>query len=215
MRIQPGFFVLKRALTHSPFIGRMISWAMGLPTHVFRWGVNPELYSLDPAQKKRQAVFISRKQGQVVELLRLLHSRNSDFLRRITWRGLDGLGEADYAREVREASVFLNLSSAEGLPCSLIEAMRAGTLVAGFNSVGGQEELVGAGPQQNCVLAENLDYVSLAYRLEPLLLDLIRGDLSRWDTVRQNALRFSATYTWEAEVESVVALWKDILRDLC
>jgi hypothetical protein len=124
---------------------------------------------------------------------------------------LEGLSEAEYAKEVRQASIFINLSHAEGVAFAAMEAMRAGTLVAGFNSVGGQAELIGHGDRQNCILAENLDYVTLAYRIEPLLLDVLKGDMTRWQRIQQNALAFSATYTREAETQSITTMWQALL----
>jgi hypothetical protein len=105
----------------------------------------------------------------------------------------------------------MNMSEAEGLPLPLLEAMRAGTLVAGYNSVGGQQELIGEGPMQNCVLAATLDYVTLARRLEPVPEDVLRGDMSRWSTIRENAMTLGRQYTKEAEEASIVGAWQEIL----
>jgi hypothetical protein len=203
---------IERVLTHSPFIAQFIQWAMQLPVHVFSWGIREDLYFYDPREKLPQATFLSRKQGEIHEFLRLLYSRNPDFLSRIQWLGLDGLAESDYAEQIRRSSLFLNLSPAEGLPCSLLEAMRCGTIVAGYNSVGGQRELVGGGPEQNCILTENLDYVTLARRLEPFLVDLLSGNLARWEVLRKNGLATAAKHTREAEERSVVSLWQTLLQ---
>ena len=205
-------FHVERVLTNSSVIADFIAWAMRLPVHVFQWGINPQLYYYSPQEKTRQLTYISRKAGEMQELKRVLRSREERFIDQLTWKGLEGLAEADYAREVRRSAVFLNMSRAEGLCCSVLEAMRSGTLVAGFNSVGGKRELIGDGDGQNCILAENLDYITLAYRLEPLLNDLLADDLSRWEAMRQNALADSAEYSMEAEEASVVSMWRSILE---
>ena len=116
-------FGIERVISNSDMIAQMINWSMGLPTHVFRCGINPDLYFFDASQKKPYVVFIKRKQGQMAEFQRLLRSRNPEFLDRIRWQGLQGLSEAEYAAEVRQASIFINLSHAEGIAFALLEAM--------------------------------------------------------------------------------------------
>jgi hypothetical protein len=202
---------IERCLTHSPFIGDYVTWAMGIPSHVFAWGIKPDFYYFDPAQKKRQAAFLKRKQRTMDEFIRVLYSRGPKFVQEITWVAMDDLAEADYARIIRQSSLFLNLSEAEGLPCSLLEAMRAGTLVAGYNSVGGRRELIGAGARQNCLLVENLDYPALARLIEPVLEAMLAGDLAGWAPIRQNALETAAHYSIETEEQSIVTLWRQLL----
>lgn len=201
---------IERILTHSPFIADFLSWAMGLPSHVITWAISADLFFFDPREKTRKIVYIARKGDDVPELQRVLHSRRAEYVTAIEWKGLDGLGEAEYAREVRTASVFLNLSPAEGLPCSALEAMRAGTLVAGYHSVGGQRELVGSGPQQNCILADNLDYATLAQRLAPILDVLIAPGPVGWQPILDNAAQTSARYTRDAERCSLLEFWQSV-----
>lgn len=66
-------------------------------------------------------------------------------------------------------------------------------------------------PGQNCILAENLDYATLARRLEPVLLSVLEGDLSRWANVLLNGIQTAAAYSREAEAESVLAMWRQLL----
>ena len=204
---------VERVITHSPFIADFVSWSMRLPTHVFAWGINginPSLYFPPAEPKVPQVCYIARKQGAAEELKNVLFSRNPRFLQAIQWLGCHDLSESRYAEEVRRSGLFLNLSEAEGLPCSLLEAMRSRTLVAGYNSVGAQRELIGDGPRQNCILAENLDYVTLAQKLEPVLQAIIDGNLTPWNQILDNAYADSLPYTLEAEEASVVALWQQI-----
>jgi hypothetical protein len=204
-------FGIERILTHSPFIADYLGWSMQLPCHVFVWGINPDLYFFEAGCKTASVVYISRKQTHVEELKSVLHSRCPRFITEIRWQGLDSLSEIEYARLVRSAGVFLNLSAAEGLPCSLLEAMRSGTLVAGYNSVGARDELVGEGERQNCILAANADYPHLARLLEPALKDLLAGDLSPWVRVIHNGIQTSNAYTREAEEASVLAMWRGLI----
>jgi hypothetical protein len=204
-------FNVERVLTYSALIGEFTSWAMGLPYHLFQVSIDPKLYYCDAKEKGPQVCYLYRKQGEMPELRRALWSRNHKFLDAIVWVPLDGMSEADYARQVRRSSIFLNLSPFEGVHIPLLEAMRCGTLVAGYTSVGSQRELTGAGERQNCILAETMDYVTLARKLEQPLLDLMAGNMSRWDQIRANALAATEIYTPAEEEATVLAMWKTIL----
>jgi hypothetical protein len=85
--------------------------------------------------------------------------------------------------------------------------MRCGTIVAGFNSIGGVDTLKGTGPNQNSILAQTGDYISLAYAIEPLLIDLISGNLSQWDRLIESGRNTTLGYTYEAEEKSLVKFW--------
>ncbi len=202
---------VERVICNSPFVADLVSWSMGLPVHRYTWGLDQTLFFL-PEEKQPTVTYIARKCPAIEELKGLLRSRDPKLVAAVAWRPLGDLPtRADYAQAVREASVFVSLSSAEGLPASLLEAMAAGTLVAGYNGVGGQRELVGEGERQNCVLAENGDYVTLARELEPVLQAVIRGDLSGWRDVIANGRATAAPFTVEDEERSVIAMWQAIV----
>jgi glycosyltransferase involved in cell wall biosynthesis len=202
---------IERVLTHSPFIADLVIWSMGLPSHVFQWGIHPKLY-FPQSPKKLEVAFIDRKQTRADALKKILASRNPRFATDITWTALRDLTEIEYAAVIRRASIFLNLSPAEGLPCSLLEAMRCRTLVAGYNSVGGQDELIPTGPNQNAILVENLDYPTLARHLEPILLNLLKGDSTDYVSIIDNAFNTSLQYDWDAEEASILSLWQELLK---
>jgi hypothetical protein len=204
-------FNVERVITHSPLIADYVQWAMRLPADPFVWAINPHLYFPTPGEKIDQIAFIKRKQEEIPLLMHLLWSRNPQYVDAVRWLALDGLSENQYAAEIRRSQLFLNLSHAEGLPCSVLEAMRAGTLVAGWNSVGGKHELIPTGPQQNGIFVENLDYPALARALEPVLQAILRGDLSPWNPICATALACSQAYNETSEIRSVLALWHTIL----
>ncbi len=198
---------VERVMVLSEFIGNMVAWAMNLPVHQIGFGIKRELYRHDAKAKQKKIVYIERK-GALVPLLKgILRSRNPAYIQQIEWRGLSGLSEAEYANEVGTASIFLNLSLAEGLMVSCLEAMRAGAIVGGFTSIAGADTLIGDGDQQNCVLAETGDYITLAMRLAPLLDAILAGGLAPYQYVIRNARRTSSPYTKEFEEESLVEFW--------
>ncbi len=184
---------------------------MGLPVHKIGFSINPEKYYYKPEIKQTKIVYIGRK-GQLVPMLkRVLSARNPDYTKKIIWRGLDNLSEDEYATEIRESSIFLNLSTEEGLVNSCLEAMSSGSIVVGFNSIGGQGMLKGEGLEQNCILAQNGDYITLAYKMEKLLIDLIAGSMSRWETLIENSRKLTSSYTLEAEQKSILSFWSQII----
>lgn len=194
-----------------PFIGELVSWSMDLPVHRIGFSINPEIYFYSPEEKQAKIVYIGRK-GQLVHMLkRVIKARNPDYVNKIEWQMLDNLSENEYATQVRESSIFLNLSTEEGLVSSCLEAMSAGSIVVGFNSIGGQDMLKGDGPKQNCILAQNGDYVTLAYKIEKLLLDVIAGPMNRWGPLIENARKLTASFTPEAEQKSILSFWSEVL----
>ena len=206
-------FNIERVLVVCPYIGEMISWSMGLPTHLIDFAINPDLYHYRPEIKKRKIAYIQHKARDIDAFRRLLAARNPDYVNSFEWTALRDFNEADYAAQIRESSIFLNLSTAEGLLNSCFEAMSAGCIIAGFHSVGGQDVLIGEGERQNSILAENGDYVSLAYRIEPLLKDLLKNKRQPWEPIIQNGLQGLARHTPDAEEKSVVDFWNHIRRN--
>jgi tetratricopeptide (TPR) repeat protein len=207
-------FNIERVLVVCPVIGEMVSWSMGLPFHIIDFEINPNLYHYQPQIKKRKIVYIQRKANDIDAFRRLLASRDRDYVRKFEWVGLNDLGEADYAAQVREASIFLNLSTAEGLLVGCLEAMSAGCIIAGFNSIGGQDLLIGEGSSQNSILAQNGDYVSLAYHIEPVLKDLLCNNSHLWKPMIQNGLRITAHHTTAVEEKSLIDFWSLFGRNI-
>ena len=183
---------IERVLVVSGFVGKAVSWSMKLPVHEISYSVDPDIYYYDPDRKQLQIYYLARKSRCAGPLKQFLRARNPDYLEKIHWRELDGLSEHEYAAVVRESSVLLALSEEEGLPRTALEAMSAGSIVAGFNGIGGQELLVGNGKHQNCILAESGDYITLGYRLEPLLRDMLQGNMGQWQYIVENGRQLLA-----------------------
>jgi len=204
------FLNVERVMAICPYIADAVSWSMGLPVHLLEFSIDSKLYHV-PESKLPSVVCIKRKAQNFQELWRVMKSRNPDYVGKLAWTPLAGLSQADYAAAVRSASVFLNLSSAEGLVYSCLEAMRAGTIVAGYESCGGRGTLVGSGEARNCVLAPNGDYFTLAKELAPLLDSVIFGRMEPWRDLVRNGRRLATPHNEEAEEASVLAFWKESL----
>jgi hypothetical protein len=198
---------IERVLAVSPVVGRMVSWSMDLPVHILDSSIDRQRYFHDPNLKQPQLSFILRKAVNIDRLKRMLRAKNPDYINNIRWVGLDGLSEDLYAAQIRQSSLFVTTSMTEGFPTSCLEAMAAGTIVAGYAAGGGNDILRGAGPSQNCIIAPNGDYVTLAYGLEPVLKDLTQGKMSNWVPIVENGKKTTSTMTIEREQTSLISFW--------
>lgn len=203
-------FNIERVLAVSPVIGKMIMWSMGLPTHLLGTEIDHQQYYFDAGSKRPEVVYIQRKAPHIEILKRLLGARNPDFIHNISWIGLNGLPEEQYAAQIRQATIFLNLSMAEGFPTSCMEAMASGTLVAGYDSVGGKELLCGQGVDQNSVIVPIGDYVSLAYALEKPLNALLEGNMYKYMPILTKANYKASEFNPKTEVDSLLRFWSEI-----
>ncbi len=204
---------IERVLTVSPAIARMVNWSMGLPVHLLDSSIDHERYFIDPGSKKKQIAFIQRKGDHDLKLQSLLASRKQDYIHQIKWIGLEGLHQEEYAAQIRASAIFLSTSMAEGFPTSCLEAMAAGALVCGYDGIGSKDILRTEGQRPNGLIAGNGDYVTLAYRMAPLLDDLIQDRMDRWAPIISNARRTASKYTAENEAASVIAFWKPFIYD--
>lgn len=202
---------VERVMVVSPTIGQLISWSMGLPTHLLQSSIDHRYDNHAPNAKQPQICFIERKATNMEKLKRLLCAKNKIYINNIKWVGLDSVSQDLYAAQICKSSIFLNTSMAEGFPTSCMEAMAAGTIVAGYDAVGGRDLLKGEGPQRNCLLAPNGDYPTLAYALAPLLDDLIEGRMNKWNDLIANAHRTASQLTVENETTSLIEFWRQCL----
>lgn len=207
------FFNLERVIVISKAVGEMIEWAMKIPTHTVATSVSPDMYVYKPEEKQNKVVFIKRKSEQHAACLaRLIQSASPAVKNSFEWKELHALSEEDYAKEINTAKIFLNLSLAEGIPQSCFEAMRAGTLVAGYNSVGGRYDLVGEGENQNAVVAPNGDYPVLARKLEPLMHDLSTNSKDGvWFKIIRNGRKYVSRMSPQNEETSLTTFWRSVL----
>jgi hypothetical protein len=200
------------ALVVAPFIRDATEWLMGVKASLISFSIDPNLYYDEQAAKKPRICYIKRKAEDASRLKRVLECRNPRWGSEIEWLALDDLSVTDYAGIVRSSRIFLNLSPREGLLQSAFEAMRAGTLVAGYDGIGAQGMVTGTGRGRNGVFVQCGDFISLAREMEPLLETMLSGDFRGWQPILDNAKAFVAPYTPEAEETSLIDFWKKVLE---
>ncbi|MDD3029096.1 MAG: glycosyltransferase family 4 protein [Alphaproteobacteria bacterium] len=109
-----------------------------LPAFVVPCAVDPTVFRPAPV-KRDEIVFLPRKRAIEAAYLRDMFSFLHPEYDSWSWVSVDGCSEADVARSMGEAKVFLSLSRLEGFGLTPLEAMAAGCVVAGFTGIGGRE----------------------------------------------------------------------------
>lgn len=172
---------IEHVITKSPTIQRHLAWSMEIESTLIPDFINPDLYfqpsSRDEDEqetnntKKNIICYTTRKDQSGAWLQGILTrkgSPNTDF----SWMPLREMNEPTYAANLRKASIYLATTLQEGMHVSILEAMACGTLVVGYSGIGGEDYMVGEGAQQNCILVENGNLLSLGMALEQVLIDI-------------------------------------------
>ena len=109
-----------------------------LRAHIVPCAVDPALFH--PAPEKRDVIaYMPRKRPLESLYIRDMFRFAAPQYRAWEWREIANVGEAEAARMMGEARVFLSLSRLEGFGLTPLEAMASGCIVAGFTGIGGRE----------------------------------------------------------------------------
>ncbi len=209
-RLPPGGrwqdYGIQQVMTVSPVIKRTLEWSMEIAVSLIHEYVDAELYAYQPAQKKPQIAYMTRKDNSG-EWLRGVLMRRAAALAAYTWLPLRELTEAVYAQSLRASTIYLATTMQEGMHISVLEAMACGCLVVGYAGVGGHAYMRGAGATQNSVLVETGNLPQLGETLEDVLLRLLI-DPQQYDRVTENALATVLPYqNAMAEADSLQAFF--------
>ena len=170
-RLQPGErwaeLGVEQIITRSPTIVRHLAWSMETAVTLIPPFIDPARYCPPPGGKLDQVAFMTRKDRTGEWLEQTLARRGTAAGH--SWLALRNMNEATYAHHLQQSAVYLPTTLQEGLHASVLEAMACGCLVVGFSGIGGNDFMVGAGAEQNCVLVENGDLLALGQALETVL----------------------------------------------
>lgn len=203
-------FGISTVITPSPFVKRFIEWTMGLDVTLIENYVDTTKYAYQPEKKINNIAYISRKDLSG-EILRSVFERKQGPLRHYNWIRLGNLNEEHYASQLAHSRIFLATSQEEGMPTSVLEAMASGCIVIGYSGLGGRDFMRGDGPEQNCVLVENGDYLALGKSLERVA-DTLRTEDHPYDPLINNALQTGSAFrSQEREVESLRRFFLSLL----
>lgn len=203
-------FGISRVITKSPLIRDYLRWSMDIEAELVRENVSRSEYFFEAAAKRPKVCFLTRKERSASWLQQALCAKGSPFTE-FAWMPLRELNEFDYARQLREASVYVTTNMQEGMNTSVLEAMACGCLVVGYSGIGGGVYMQPEGPGQNCLLVENGDLPALGRLLESTLVQLA-GDPAAFAPVAANGLRTAAAFQDPArEAESLRAVFAPLV----
>ena len=199
-------FGIHRVITKSPLIQHYLRWSMGIKATLINEYVTPERY-YDAAEAKRPKIcYLTRKERSATWLHQVLHAKGEPFTG-FQWMPLRELSEDEYARHLREATVYVTTNMQEGMNTSVLEAMACGCLVVGYSGVGGGVYMEPEGPSQNCILVENGNVPALGLKLESVLRDLA-AEPEAHSQVTRNGLATARAYQNPAdEAESLQSVF--------
>lgn len=178
----------------------------GHPVFRLRNSVDPRLFYFEPNKKPQIALMPRKKKTDAVQILHLLNFRH----------GADGfsvvpihnVAEAESARVLREAQVFLSLCTYEGSPLPPLEAMACGCITVGYHGRGGAEYV----NEANAFPIEAEDIVGFATKLEWVLKQLRESPQPLLEKARRASDFVLCTYTPEHEEQDILEAWKPIFE---
>lgn len=162
-------------------------------------------------KKKRQIACVPMKDTMdLLQLYHLVHSRMDQGLNRLNeyeWVFIRNKPERQVARILRDSLIFVFLSTIEGLPRMVLEAMRCGCIVLGYDH-GPLTEVLS--PDNSCT-PERLSVVSMAGTLEAVAARLA-DDPEGLRSISNAAYHTACEYSIEREEESVLEFWEDVIQ---
>ncbi|MDE0142361.1 MAG: glycosyltransferase [Caldilineaceae bacterium] len=206
----PGFGI-RRVITKSPLIQDYLHWSMGIDATLIHEYVTPDRYYFDQGAKRPKICYLTRKERSAAWLHQVLLAKGDPFTR-FEWMPLRELSEDEYARNLREATVYVTTNMQEGMNTSVLEAMACGCLIVGYNGVGGSVYMEAEGPAQNCILVENGNVPALGRKLETVLRSLA-GDPDAYARITEKGLETARAYDDPSdEAESLRAVFAPLVE---
>ena len=138
------------------------------------------------------------KNNMKFELLK--YCKNTKVDNSITFTGR--LNSSEWIKLSQKCNFFINTTSVDNTPLSVIESMALGIPVISTN-VGGLPFLIKN--KKNGYLVEKGDYKSMAD-----IIIFLKNDLAAYNKVRKNAINYSKLYGWE----NVKIEWMKILNNV-
>jgi len=153
--------------------------------------------------KKKVIAFLPRKRSVEAIFLQDMFRFSYPQYRDWEWLEISNVDEAETARRMGLASVFLSLSRMEGFGLAPLEAMAAGCVVAGFTGLGGREYAT----SENGFWVQEDDFPAC---VEALAKAVRLSDDSGLGAYRKACGRTLALYSPETFLDGVKKAWSSI-----
>lgn len=199
-------------VSNSPTIASFLAWLYDRRNiYTVKTGVDPELFY--PEQKKGpvKIVYTLRKDTMsemAIHLaLRHLHKEGVSVETEVV--AIEDYSLEEYAKNLRQAHIWLTTTLLHGFPRSTLEAMASGCLCMGFAGACGKDiiRLPNDDRAGNFIAANDGDLFSLSMELARVLKALRAGDAAMQDIVAAG-IATAARHTLEREEHSIVKLWQ-------
>lgn len=172
--------------------------------HIVPYAIDQSVFK--PAFKHNRIAFMPRKRAIEAAYIRDMFRFTLPQYRDWEWQELTNVSEADAARAMNQAKVFLSLSRLEGFGLTPLEAMAAGCVVAGFTGIGGREYATAG----NGFWAGEDDFPACVDQIRAAVeLSLVEGK-ARVDYFT-NCRKTLAAFTPETFKQAVKDVWEKVL----
>lgn len=218
-----------KGFTHSDdlsgfvYRGQLLA-ALAVSTHTFEYlkfafpdlrvlltpnGVDCSRFFPATGKKKRQIAFMPRKlPSSIVQVLQILRGRGS--LKGWDLCPIDGLGEEEVARLLRESAIFLSTSNDEGFGLPPLEAGASGCIVVGYTGYAAREFML---PEYCYPIAQG-DVLGFSQTLEKVVAEFELNP-ERFHQQAADYVEFiQNSYSKQVENKHVVAAWNSICGEV-
>lgn len=175
------------AITPSRYIQHLISWGIGIECVYTPEAIDVQALAVESKASAPLSIAYMPRKVSFGDFPMHAIQENPTFSGALQWLALDGLNQAQYQAALKQAHIYLAMGHEEGLNVSVLEAMATRALVIGFHGGGGQEYMIGSGPEQNCLLVDNGDPLSLGLTLENAIQHLLRNP-AHYERIQARAL---------------------------
>jgi hypothetical protein len=170
-------------------------------------GIDPRLYAYRSLpEKTRQIVIVDKGEeiGILAQILRARIAAGVSSLRDYRLTVLKGFSPAEAAQVIGESVLLVSLSTHEGLPRTILEAMACGTLVAAC----------GVGPLREILPPEYAfepgDLIGITRHIEAIAA-AFPDHLDSWSRVIETGRQTAAAFSVARQRQVVVDVWQEIL----
>jgi len=210
-------------------VARFVDISLGKRALVLRPGIDTTLFCPPPERKdgeKLRIAFMPRKNKalarQIRELAEVRLRRRTPPLS-LEWMGIEDRSQAEVARMLQAAHIFLCTGFPEGCPLPPLEALACGCVPVGFTGFGGWDYMRQAADfpgaavplyplretpwAGNGFYAADADVPGTLFALEAALAAFARGG-SELAALRRAGQMTAAAYSLEAQEQAVIEIWK-------
>jgi hypothetical protein len=160
------------------------------------------------SDKKRRIAVVAKAHEPLSVLYHTLNARARAGLNKLLdyqWTFLRGYTHSQVAEILSESLMLISLSTYEGLPRTVLEAMAAGCIVIGY----------GTGALKECLIPEYQlepdDFLAMAHRIEGVA-KAFPETIESWAQSTFAARKVAEEFTLERQREHVIEAWEQILR---